>query len=204
MPKTKLTLEDIEEIKESKGNLSASEVQRKYGIGWERLQKIWNGVQDKTIQITKQDEGDNIQRELQHYTPHNTPENIVVEDFYTRLGQIETKMDRQAELMQNILDSLDAVSDIESDTQSILEKENKESYTLQDIGKSMQEYMDFSKTLLYCGITGFTVWQLLCKTWKHIETKPLPPPTAGLISAKPVETTRPSLFKKEIDPFEFN
>lgn len=195
MPKTKLTLEDIEEIKKSKGNLSASEVQRKYGIGWERLQKIWNGVQDKTIQITKQGEEDNIQRELQHYTP----ESIVVEDFYTRLGQIETKMDRQTELMQNILDSLDAVSDIESDTQSILERENKESYTLQDIGKSMQEYMDFSKTLVYCGLTGFAVWQLLCKTWKHIETKPVnnnPPP--------PQETTRPSLFKKEPDPFEFN
>ena len=33
MPKTKLTLEDIEQIKKSKGNLSASEVQRKYNIG---------------------------------------------------------------------------------------------------------------------------------------------------------------------------
>ena len=105
MPKTKLTLEDIEEIKKSKGNLSASEVQRKYGIGWGRLQKIWNDVHDKTIQITKQgtnDKEDNIQREIQHVmtTPDATQQpnpQIVVQDFYARLGQIELKMDRQAE-----------------------------------------------------------------------------------------------------------
>ena len=46
MPKTSLTLDDIENIKKSKGVLSASEVQRKYGIGWGRLQKLW---EDKTI-----------------------------------------------------------------------------------------------------------------------------------------------------------
>ena len=43
MPKTNLTLEDIEQIKKSKGNISASEMQRKYNIGWGRLQNLWNG-----------------------------------------------------------------------------------------------------------------------------------------------------------------
>ena len=62
----------------------------------------------------------------------NQHKEIVVEDVFARLRQLETKMERQTtqmekqtELIQNILDSLDAVSDIESDTQSILEKENK-------------------------------------------------------------------------------
>ena len=61
----------------------------------------------------------------------NQHKEIAVEDVFARLGQLEAKMERQTtqmekqtELMQNILDSLDAVSDIESDTQSILEKEN--------------------------------------------------------------------------------
>ena len=100
--------------------------------------------------------------------------------------------------MQNILDSLDAVSDKESDTQSILE--NKESHTLQDIERSVQEYTDFTKTLVYCAITGFAVWQVLCKTWKHIDKSTSPVST---VPTAPVPTpTRPSLFKKNPDPFE--
>ena len=75
-----------------------------------------------------------------------------------------TQMERQTDLMQNILDSLDSVSEAEPDTQSI----EKETHTLQDIGRSVQEYTEFTKTLVYCVATGFVVWQLLCKTREHI------------------------------------
>ena len=124
-----------------------------------------------------------------------------MEDFYARLGRIEAKMERQTELMQNILDSLNAVSDIESDTQSILEKENKESHTLQDIGTSIQEYTDFTKTLEYCAVTGVTVWQVLCKTWKHIDKSMSPVstvPTAHVSTTPATTPTRPSLFKNQM------
>ena len=110
-----------------------------------------------------------------------------------------TQMEIQTELTHNILDSLDAVSNIESDTQSILEKENEESYTLQNIGRSVQEYTDFTKTLVYCAITGFAVWQVLCKTWKHVDkgTSPVPAgPTAAAPTAPAPTSTRPSLYKK--------
>ena len=223
MPKANLTLEDIEQIKKSKGKLSSSEVQRKYNIGWGRLQKLWNDkpVAQDAENITKQEltlpaqqditpvtQQENIQREIEYVTTQH--KEIVVEDVFARLGQLEAKMERQTtqmekhtELMQNILDSLDAVS--ESDTQSILEKEIKDSHTLQDIGRSVQEYTDFTKTLVYCAITGFAVWQVLCKTWKHID-KSMSPVSAGptaVVSTAPVSTpTRPSLFKKTPDPFE--
>ena len=222
MPKANLTLEDIEQIKKSKGKLSASEVQRKYNIGWGRLQKLWNDkpVAQDAENITKQEltlpaqqdltsvtQQENIQREIEHVTTQH--KEIVVEDFFARLGQLEAKMERQTtqmekqtELMQNILDSLDAVS--ESDTQSILEKENKESHTLQDIGRSVQEYTDFTKTLVYCAITGFAVWQVLCKTWKHIDKSTSlvsAGPTAAVSTATVSTPTRPSLFKKTPDPF---
>ena len=134
---------------------------------------------------------------------------IVVEDVFARLGQLETKMERQTtqiekqtELMQNILYSLDAVS--ESDTQSILEKENKESHTLQNIGRSVQEYTDFTKTLVYCVITGFAVWQVLCKTWKHTDkgTSPVSTVSTASVPINPTKPTRPSLFKKKPDVFD--
>ena len=200
MPKTNLTLEDVEQIKQSKGKLSASEVQRKYSIGWDRLQKLWKDTpvaptptpldpvtpQHVTKQaLTLPALQENIQREIEHLT--NQHKEIVVEDFFARLGQLEakmerqtTQMERQTELMQNILDSLAAVSDIESD--KILE--NKESHTLQDIGKSIQEYTEFTKTLVYCAITGFAVWQVLCKTWKHVD-KGMSPVPAGPTAAGP-------------------
>ena len=222
MPKANLTLEDIEQIKKSKGKLSASEVQRKYNIGWDRLQKLWNDKPDaqdaknikkqELTQPAQQDQTpvtqqENIQREIEHVT--NQHKEIVVEDVFARLGQLEAKMERQTtqmekqtELMQNILDSLDAVS--ESDTQSILDKENKESHTLQDIGRSVQEYTDFTKTLVYCAITGFAVWQVLCKTWKHIDksTSPVSAGPTAPVPINPTKPTRPSLFKKEPDVFD--
>ena len=148
-------------------------MQRKYNIGWGRLQKLWNDkpvaqdaeniIKQELTEPAQQDltpvtQQENIQRETEHVTnqhkeivveanpvritkepqensvpqesiiqqepiPHRE---IVVEDFYARLGRIEAKMERQTELMQNILASLDDVLDIESDkepdTQSILEK----------------------------------------------------------------------------------
>ena len=210
MTKTSLSPEDVEQIKQSKGMLSAAEVQRRYNIGWGRLQKLWNGANrepvTRDVPTTKQDieQKEELQREIERVTQVQTPQReIVVEDFFARLGQIETKLERQTELLHNVLDSLDAESNIESDTQSILEKENEESYTLQDIGRSVQEYTDFTKTLLYCAITGFTVWQVLCKTWKHADkgTSPVQAgPTAAAQTAPAPTPTRPSLYKKTPRP----
>ena len=73
--------------------------------------------------------------------------------------------------------------------------------------EQVQEYTDFTKTLVYCAITGFAVWQVLCKTWKHIDksTSPVSVGTTAAVPAPlpaPVSTpARPSLFKKTPDPF---
>ena len=49
MTKTSLSPEDVEQIKQSKGKLSAAEVQRRYNIGWGRLQKLWNGTNQEPV-----------------------------------------------------------------------------------------------------------------------------------------------------------
>ena len=151
MDKTSLSLDDIEEIKKSKGLLSASEVQKKYNIGWGRLQKIWNAapanatsVATTPTRITNPTENKEIERFVPQDTIQQDPiphREIVVEDFYARLGRIEATMERQRQLMQNILDSLDDMADVESDIASDVESntqsnlENKESSTLRDIEK---------------------------------------------------------------------
>ena len=119
MTKTSLSPEDVEQIKQSKGKLSAAEVQRRYNIGWGRLQKLWNGANQESVTrdvpTTKQDieQKEELQREIERVTQVQTPQReIVVEDFFARLGQIETKLERQTELLHNILDSLDAESNI--------------------------------------------------------------------------------------------
>ena len=124
MTKTSLTPEDVEQIIQSKGKLSAAEVQRRYNIGWGRLQKLWNGANQepvtRAVPTTKQDLAK--QEEIERMTQMHTPQReIVVEDFFARLGQMEaklgmlatqmegqtTQLEIQTETMQNILDSLD-------------------------------------------------------------------------------------------------
>ena len=83
-------------------------------------------VEANPVRITKEPQENSVPQESiiqQEPIPHIE---IIVENFYARLGRIESKMERQTELMQNILDSLDDVLHIESekepDTQSILKK----------------------------------------------------------------------------------
>ena len=109
MTKTSLSPEDVEQIKQSKGKLSVAEVQRRYNIGWGRLQKLWNGANQepvtRDVPTTKQDiaQKEELQREIERVTQVQTPQReIVVEDFFARLGQIETKLERQTELLHNI------------------------------------------------------------------------------------------------------
>ena len=134
---------------------------------------------------------------------------IVVEDFFARLGQLEanmetqtTQMEKQTELLHNILDSLDAVSNIESDTQSILEQENRESYTLQDIGRSIQEYIEYTKTIVYSAVLGFAALVLFRKTWKQVEKETSAQTTPAPTTPAPTKTLfgekkKPDVFAME-------
>ena len=167
---------------------------------------MWNGANQepvtRDVPTTKQDiaQKEELQREIERVTQVQTPQReIVVEDFFARLGQIETKLERQTELLHNILDSLDAVSDIESGIQSILEQENRESYTLQDIGRSIQEYIEYTKTIVYSAVFGFAAWVLFRKTWKQIDERTSAPTTAAPTTAAPTTPapTKTLLWKKK-------
>ena len=59
---------------------------------------------------------------------------------------------------------------------------------------------------MYCAITVFAVWQVLCKTRKHLDKSTSPVsagPTAAVPTAPVPTPKRPSLFKKEPDVFDF-
>ena len=221
MPKANLTLEDIEQNKKSKDNLSASEVQRKYNIGWGRLQKLWNDkpVAQDAENITKQEltvpaqqdlspvtQQENIQREIEHVTTQH--KEIVVEDV-CKTWAVRGK-DGETNNTDGETNRINAKyirffgSCVRVRYTSILAKENKESHTLQDIERSVQEYTDFTKTLVYFVITGFAVWQVLCNTWKHIDkgTSPVSTVSTAPVPINPTKPIRPSLFKKKPDVFD--
>ena len=205
MTKTSLTPEDVEQIIQSKGKLSAAEVQRRYNIGWGRLQKLWNGANQepvtRALPTTKQDLAK--QEEIERMTQMHTPQReIVVEDFFARLGQMETKlgmlatqmegqttqMEIQTETMQNILDSLDP--------------QCAEEEALQEIGKSVQEDTWFGKTLVYCAATGFAVWlYALCNNKALPYKTPAPAKPAPKVTTPPtLDPTKVGWIKKTKDP----
>ena len=208
MTKTSLSPEDVEQIIQFKGKLSAAEVMRRYNIGWERLQKLWNGATQESITrvvpTTKQDLAN--QRELQKETEqmlqmHTPQRELVVEDFFARLGKMEaklevlaaqmegqtTQMEIQTETMQNMLDSLDPQCE----------------EALQEIEKSVQEDTWFERTLAYCAATGFAVWMIaLCKNKKVPGNTPTPVPTPVPTPAPKVTTPSPKVgwIKKSKTP----
>ena len=192
-----------------------SEVQRKYSIGWERLQKLWKDTPAPITlagPTTKQDlaQQEELQREIERVikVPAQVlaQREIVVGDFFARLGQLEaklgiqatqmerqtTQMEIQTETMQNILDSLG------SDAQSIEEE------TLQDIGRSVQENTEFGKTLVYCAATGFAVWWLLCnKTPAPAAPAPEQTPAPKVAAPTTPAPTRLGWVKKGVCPDPF-
>ena len=170
-----------------------------------RLQKLWNGANQepitRAVPTTKQDlaQQEELQREIERVTQVPQQEvlqrEIVVGDFFARLGQLEAQMERQTtqmeiqtEKMQNILDSLDP--------------QCAEEEALQEIGKSVQEDTWFGKTLVYCAATGFAVWlYTLCNN------KALPCKTPAAPAPKVASPTTPAPAKlgwiKKREPDEF-
>lgn len=156
--------------------MSAAEVRRKYNIGWERLQKIW-GNGDKDIQVLKPS-GEIKRLEAPAKEESLNPgdfikrEQLVVEDFYSRLADMQELMKKQSEKIQYLIDLLQDNEDCEDEKRE----------PLGDLSNKIQEYITLSKTIVYCALTGLAVWRLYCKTAQNVEfSKPVasipqPPP----------------------------
>lgn len=83
---------------------------------------------------------------------------------------MQTLMEKQSKEIQHLIEIL------QDDAVSFVSEEKKE--PLKDLGDKIQEYTNFSKTLVYCVMTGITVYKLLCKTVQHVELKaPVPQAT---------------------------
>ena len=214
-----LTEELLDELKNLKGKISANQARKRFRIGHDKLMKIWGNNRQITRenQITKVDDNSHILDDNQIEPASNLlptvndriyQERPTPEDLIYNLETIAEQSRKQTELLSRLLEQQGEEKDnieelLEQDTQSeILEEEEKQTITMQDIGKMVAEF----KTLGYVYAGIMTVVSVLAITWKHTKSNNdgKPPPTAGLSGAKPVETTRPSLFKKEPDPFEFN
>ena len=238
MTKTILSPEDIEQIKQSKGKLPAAEVQRRYNIGWGRLQKMWNDNQEPATRVITRDAQPITMDAEDKFLYKLTPQ-----DLFAKLQQIETniqqiasnmqqmmsQMDNQSDQIEKqtirsmyVVDALDTLLEEESDTQSILKQEKKETHTLQDVEKTIQECSNYTSTIVWCAFVGFAVWQAYCTTCKHVEkvkdtfsvpaapaapkAEPAVAPTTQAPVQAPVEKKAPQFVwtkkKKDPDPFE--
>ena len=115
--------------------------------------------------------------------------------------------DALSDIEEAARDIEDAVPDVESST-PVLVQENVESYTLQDIGRSIQEYKWYTKTVVCGVIVGGVAWLLYNKKTPQRADKDTSPvqagPTAAAQTTPAPITTRPSLYKKTPDPFKMD
>ena len=177
-----LTEEDINNIKNLKGKVSANQIRKRYKIGYHKLKKIWEDVKPYNVDDillnndikANNDDNNNIKTyKLNDILPNNN-------DFKDDIKTIIEQNNKQTELLLRLVK--------EQEEEDIEEEEEEQTLTIQDISNNIKDYIGYSKTVVYCIITGIAVWQLVSKTCKQVELKPPQP-------------TRPNLFKKEPDPF---
>lgn len=192
-PRKHLTEEELEEIRNLRGQMSAKEIQTKYGIGAPRLYRIWREatkeqptVQDVGTKPIGNETKPNMDIPLQdtNRIEPNTPNIPVQSNAEQAAGHLQTQLLLR---MQNTLENIDStlqnigsrimetqeeVESVASDVEDIDDKVEDLEIDANTIASMSQKIYDATKTVeqvVYFGIIALAIVSALTKTWRHIE-----------------------------------
>ena len=119
-PKRELSLDQIQEIRALRDKLPAAEAKKRFGIGSTRLYKIWRDAEPSGGGPLEP-----VQAELQSLLPSRAAA-PTVEDFYNRLGRLESRAEQATGLLVEVLAQLAQHDEPASDFLDELQEEIEE------------------------------------------------------------------------------
>ena len=161
-PKRELSLEQIQEIRALRDKLPAAEAKKRFGIGSTRLYKIWRDAEPSGP--------------LEPAGPQSLLPAPTVEDFYNRLGRLESRAEQATGLLVEVLavlselaqhddsDLLDELQEeIEETAEEVQETQDEQAETRMDI----QEMAKTTQTWIYISTAVLVAWKVAVHTWNQ-------------------------------------
>ena len=174
MPKRKqLSEEELEEIRNLRGQMPAKQIQTKYGIGSPRLYRIWReatqkqeDVQKKEEPSTSNDQLTKIENLLQNMqfdsrqsdapvdVPDHLSDNYMLLQIHNKVEDMNKKLEHIHEILEQAQDEVESVA---SDVEDIDEKVDSVEITTNTITSLAQSIYNATKTaeqIVYYGTPG--------------------------------------------------
>ena len=184
-PRKKLAEEELEEIRNLRGQMSAKDIQKKYGIGAPRLYKIWRESTRPTI---KEDAAEPTRTDIsQQNTDRILPDKLDIpvqsnageqHASYLQnqlLFQIQNTLQNIDTTLQNIGDRIietqEEVESVASDVEDIDEKVDDleaDASTMTDLSKKIYEATKTVEKMIYYGAAALSILSVLATTLKFV------------------------------------
>ena len=225
MPKRKqLSEEELEEIRNLRGQMPAKQIQTKYGIGSPRLYRIWReatqkqeDVQKKEEPSTSNDQLTKIENLLQNMqfdsrqsdAPVDVPEynlsyNYVLHQIHNKVEDMNKKLEHIHEILEQAQDEVESVA---SDVEDIDEKVDSVEITTNTITSLAQSIYNAAKTaeqIVYYGTIATAIVSVLATTMKYVhwtKKESFDPQSAVINSKEPFEV-KPVIDTNSRDTFD--
>ena len=188
MPKRKqLSEEELEEIRNLRGQMPAKQIQTTYGIGSPRLYRIWReatqkqeDVQKKEEPSTSNDQLTKIENLLQNMqfdsrqsdapvdVPDHLSDNYMLLQIHNKVEDINKQLEHIHEILEQAQDEVESVA---SDVEDIDEKVDSVEITTNTITSLAQSIYNATKTaeqIVYYGTIAAAIVSVLATTMKHM------------------------------------
>ena len=191
MPKRKqLSEEELEEIRNLRGQMPAKQIQTKYGIGSPRLYRIWREATQKQEDVQKKEEPSTSNDQLtkienllqnmqfdsrQSNAPVDVPEytnhlsdNYLLLQIHNKVENMNKKLEHIHEILEQAQDEVESVA---SDVEDIDEKVDSVEITTNTITSLAQSIYNATKTaeqIVYYGTIAVAIVSVLATTMKYV------------------------------------
>ena len=223
-PQRELSQEQIQEIRALRGQLSAAEAKKRFGIGSTRLYKIWRSepaaLPPTVVSAAPPPTAEHLFAQRTPTAPHVVPaapaqQAPTVEDFYKRLGRLESQVEQSTRLLEEVLAVLEEQGDalldeLEEEVRELRQKQEQGGDTadaiLDELEETHQEQtetrtdvqkvgqmVEMAQNWAYLSLAAVLVWKVVGATVRQCTPAAMPSKTPTVLAKQNSTAALPPL-----------
>ena len=224
MPKRKqLSEEELEEIRNLRGQMPAKQIQTKYGIGSPRLYRIWReatqkqeDVQKKEELSTSNDQLTKIENLLQNMqfdsrqldapvdVPDHLSDNYMLLQIHNKVEDMNKKLEHIHEILEQAQDEVESVASDVEDIDETVDSVEITTNTITSLAQSIYNATKTAEQIVYYGTIAAAIVSVLATTMKHVRwtKKESFDPQSPVINSKEPFEVKPVIDTNSRDTFD--